>query len=83
LKTLGHSFSGEIFNVGTGIGTSMKELIELAGHLAGQVIPIEYVPAKGEEARYLVADISKAKAELNFTALRRLETELGALLQLT
>ena len=80
LKTLDHSFYGEIFNVGTGVGTSMKELIELAGRTVGQDIPISYVPAKGEEARYLIADITKAESQLGFKALRRLETELGQLL---
>jgi len=58
----------------------MKELIELAGAISNQLVPIEYTPANGEEARYLIANTSKAEADLGFIASRRLEVELPALL---
>lgn len=58
---------GETMNVATGIGTSMLELVHLAAEVAGKEIPVVHVPAKGEESRFLVADISRAKTLLGWS----------------
>lgn len=56
----------EIFNIGTGIGTTVAEIVALIGKTIGQ--PVTRVTEAHEQARFLpgwcVLDIGKARAEL-------------------
>ncbi len=77
VATVGKRFNGDIFNVGTGIGTSMLELLQLSMHVTGKDLPIEFIPAMGEEARYLIADMSKSHDALGVKAETSLEEGLS------
>ncbi|MDR3691169.1 MAG: NAD-dependent epimerase/dehydratase family protein [Fimbriimonas sp.] len=80
VRTVGTRLEGEAYNVGTGRGTSMLELIRLAEKVTGVHIPLEMVPAKGEEARYLVANPTRSDMGLGFRATTKLEDGLRAIL---
>ena len=57
---------GEIFNVGTGKGTSVNELAQL---LTSQIYPqaqIKHEEIRSEELRYSIANISKLKSLLGY-----------------
>jgi UDP-glucose 4-epimerase len=79
-RSIGKTFQGEAFNVGTGTGTSMLELIQMAMAVTGKQIPIEFTPAKGEEARFLIADTRQAALSLGFQTSITLEQGLEHIL---
>jgi nucleoside-diphosphate-sugar epimerase len=58
---------GEIFNVGTGKGTSVNELATLLRSMLHSGARINHEPARAEELRYSIADVSKAKSLLNYS----------------
>jgi len=67
------------YNVGTGVGVTVKELIAAAREVTGHPIPAELTPRREGDPPELYADASKAAAELGwqarFTDIRRtLET---------
>lgn len=55
-----------VYNVGSGVGTSTKELIALFEAFSGLKIPYKMLPAREGDTTYLVADISKAKRDLGW-----------------
>jgi len=73
---------GQAINVGTGTGTSLLELVQLSGKIAGRTPEIEFIPAKGEEARYLFADTARAGEEMGWRAQTDLPTGLRKLFDL-
>lgn len=61
-------FQGDPINVGTGVGTSLKELTEQLGQISGHTPEIRYAPARGEESRYLTLDPQRAAERLGWTS---------------
>lgn len=57
----------EFFNVGTGIGTSVLQMIAAAEHVTHQKIAIDIQPPRTGDAEILVADPSKINLMLGFT----------------
>lgn len=57
---------GAPINVGTGVGTSLLDLARQMAAVAGKEVRFEFHPAKGEEARYLIADVSRARERLGW-----------------
>lgn len=72
---------GEIFNVGTGTGTSVNELALFLSNTIGYNLPFAHAGKQESELEYSVADISKAREMLNFSPQARLEERLADLLQ--
>lgn len=60
-------------NLGTGRGTSIKELIDAVRRLTGCEVPHEFDPAREGDPPSLYADPSKAKGILGWTADRDLD----------
>ncbi len=54
------------FNLGTGTGVSVKELIGMAGQVAGRPVPFDYGPRRQGDPAALVADPSLANARLGW-----------------
>lgn len=52
------------FNVGSGEGTTLLELIELIGEITAQNPRVEFLPARGFDVQSIVLDISKARDAL-------------------
>jgi UDP-glucose 4-epimerase len=67
-----------VFNVGTGVETSVKELYGLVAAACGLDVPPRFGPAKPGEQRRSVLDPSRARAALGLTSLVPLEGGMRA-----
>jgi UDP-glucose 4-epimerase len=67
---------GGVFNVGTGIETSVVELYELCRRVAGSSVDAEEAPARLGELQRSVLDPSRAQRELGWRAETSLEDGL-------
>jgi len=56
------------YNVGTGVGVTVKELIAAAREVTGHLIPVEVAPRREGDPPELYAEASKAAAELGWRA---------------
>jgi UDP-glucose 4-epimerase len=57
---------GEVFNVGSGQATSLRELLALLSELAGREVRPVVSPARPGDIRNSYADISRARTLLNY-----------------
>jgi UDP-glucose 4-epimerase len=76
LAAVGHA--GGVFNVGTGVETSVLELYELCRRTAGSEAEAERAPARPGEAQRSVVDPSLAAAELGWVPEVSLEDGVRA-----
>lgn len=67
---------GEIFNIGTGVSTSIKTLIEVMEQVIGRTIEKEYLPPREGDIRDSLFRIEKAKAGLAWSPKVNLEEGL-------
>lgn len=58
------------YNLGTGIGTSVIQLIEVFEKVTGEKIPYQIVSRRAGDIAECYADVKKAKEELRWTAKR-------------
>lgn len=56
------------FNLGTGLGHSVKEVIQCAETVTGRRIPVRKCPRRAGDPSELVAAVGKARSELGWTA---------------
>jgi len=66
--------SHEIYNLGSGTGYSVKQVISAAEKATGQAIPTQDSPRRDGDPAVLVADISRAKKYLNWEPTFGIET---------
>jgi UDP-glucose 4-epimerase len=64
----------EIYNLGSGSGYSVREVVAAASAAAGREIPSVDSPRRAGDPAVLIADISKAKAALNWSPTRDINT---------
>jgi UDP-glucose 4-epimerase len=64
------------YNVGTGRGASVREVIETARRVTGKAIQAEVAPRRAGDPPELVADPSKINSKLGWTAKRDLESAI-------
>jgi UDP-glucose 4-epimerase len=57
------------YNVGSGVGVSVRDVIEAAERITGRIVPVRWGPPTGE-SRELRADISRIRAELGWEPSR-------------
>jgi UDP-glucose 4-epimerase len=69
---------GGVFNIGTGVETSIARLHELCRSVVGRGRPPRYAPARAGDARRSVLDVSRAAAELGWRPELELEPGLRA-----
>lgn len=73
----------EIFNIGTGVGTTVTEIVALIGKIVGR--PVECTTEPDDQARFLpdwcVLDIAKARSELGWHPRIGLEEGLRNMLR--
>jgi UDP-glucose 4-epimerase len=67
-----------VFNVGTGIETSVLELASACASVAGVSAPLEHAPPRPGELQRSVLDPTRATRELGFRAETSLENGLAA-----
>ena len=73
--------SGECYNVGRGIGTSIKELTELLQRLTGCTLPIHYEPAGQTFVTNRIGCPAKAREDLNYEWTIDLDEGMGSLIE--
>jgi UDP-glucose 4-epimerase len=72
-----HGHAG-VFNVGTGVETSVLELADACARVAGVSVPLDHEAARAGELQRSVLDPTRAKRELGFRAETSLEDGLAA-----
>ena len=73
LQSLGNP-GHEIYNLGSGSGYSVREVVAAASAATGSNIPFVDSPRRAGDPAVLIADISKAKAKLNWEPTRDMNT---------
>lgn len=73
LNSLGTA-SHEIYNLGSGSGYSVREVVKAASDAIGHQIPYLDSPRRAGDPAVLIADITKAKRVLNWSPTRSLTT---------
>lgn len=68
LKALDHAGEDRIFNIGSGLGVSLKELIGEIGAVVGHPPAVEYTPARRFDVPANVLDCSLARRALGWQA---------------
>jgi UDP-arabinose 4-epimerase len=58
--------TSDVFNLGTGKGNSVKQVIEAVRRASNREVPVNYAPRRAGDPAHLVADNSKAKRVLGF-----------------
>lgn len=66
------------FNLGTGSGNSVREVIEACRKVTGHAIPAELAPRRAGDPARLVASAEKARRELGW---RPVQTEMAAIVE--
>ncbi|MCY1646143.1 UDP-glucose 4-epimerase GalE [Caulobacter sp. SL161] len=77
LKRLLAGGSSETYNLGTGTGTTVRELVDGVGKVAGAPLPVEIASRRPGDAPVLVGDHAKARAELGWKPSRSLNEILS------
>jgi len=55
-----------VYNLGTGNGTTVRELVDAVGRISGKSLPVAYGPRRAGDPPALVAAAGKAEAELGW-----------------
>jgi nucleoside-diphosphate-sugar epimerase len=76
----GQPISQSIFNLCSGVGTSLLDLVEIAHRVVGKESRIEFLPAVDGESRFLVGDCSRLRNLAAWTPSVGLEKGLTHLL---
>ncbi len=72
---------GEAINVGTGIQTSLLDLVNTLGRLSGKDFSPEIKPERPGDVRHSLADVSRARDLIDFTAEVTVEDGLAEMLK--
>ena len=67
---------GEIFNIATGIGNSIEELISILNQLSGKESPVTYADPRAGEVKHSRANIEKARTILRYSPKTNLKEGL-------
>ncbi len=67
--TIPQSDSYEVYNVGTGHGASVREIVQVVAEITGRMVPMEVGPRRAGDDAQRVADASKIKQALGFATL--------------
>ncbi|MEQ1814344.1 MAG: NAD-dependent epimerase/dehydratase family protein [Candidatus Nitrotoga sp.] len=66
-RILRDDVTGGVYNVGSGTGASLRELLDLIGHVTQKNIMVNYLEPRTFDVPYVVLDVSKAKSELGWS----------------
>lgn len=77
LLALNGDYAGMAFNLGTGGGYSVRQVVETARAVTGRDIPLQVGPRRPGDPAFLVADSGRAARTLGWTARRPLADQIG------
>lgn len=70
--------SSDSYNLGTGTGTTVRELVNGVGRVAGRALPIQMAERRAGDAPVLVGDNAKAREQLGWKPSRNLDAILSS-----
>lgn len=73
---------GATWNIGSGVGISNCEVLELVGRVAGSPVAVQSAPARAQDVKGIVLDCRRAGAELGWTTLRPIEQTIAEIWKL-
>lgn len=71
---------GGVFNVGSGVGLTIREAIGLVERVADRSLAVEYLPARTSDVRSNVLSFARINAQLGWSPRRPLDSSIGAML---
>lgn len=77
LKAVDYEGTASIFNIGSGVGTSLNELLRVIEHILGKALTRRYLPRRELDVAESVLDNSLARRELGWTPRISLETGIS------
>lgn len=77
LRLCEHRGPSQVFNIGSGSGRNVLEIIDAASKALGKQAHIVHQPARGVDVPFNVLDITRAASELGFTPAKNLVAALG------
>jgi len=80
LAVIGYNGSERIFNIGSGIGHSLNDLIDLIRELFGRDIPYRYLSARAGDVPVNILDTSRALIELGWQPVTPLPAGMARLM---
>ncbi len=81
LLAMDYSGPHQIFNVGTGVGTTVNTIAQILQEKMGKSIQIQYLPIQPGEPSSSVANISLARKELGFVPRWALEKKISEVIE--
>lgn len=66
----------EVFNLGSGTGYTVREVVDCVGRLAGRPVPHAFGARRPGDSPRLVGSIDKARGQLGWAPTRGLETQI-------
>lgn len=78
LRRLLEGGSSESYNLGTGTGTTVRELVDGVGRVAGKPLAVQMAPRRPGDAPILVGDNAKAREQLGWKPSRDLDAVLSS-----
>lgn len=81
LAAMDTKVTGQTFNIGTGVGTTVRAVYDCVAKALGSNIEPNFEPAAPGELRYSVADISRAKSILGYQPRHEFSSSIGAVVQ--
>jgi UDP-glucose 4-epimerase len=77
LLALKHTARHRIFNVGSGTGTSINELLAMLAHITGITPQVNYTPGRAADVPCNILDTTRIRAEWGWSATTSMETGLA------
>lgn len=67
VRATAYEGAGTVFNIGSGVGTSLNDLVRAIGEATGAPVPCRYLPGRAIDVPVSVLDCSLAARELGWT----------------
>lgn len=64
------SHDGSTWNIGSGVGVSVSEMMDLIGAVVGRPVSVVHQPARPVDVPYIVLDITRVSTELGWRPMR-------------
>jgi UDP-glucose 4-epimerase len=81
LKAASYAGREHVFNIGSGHGVSLNQLVDMLRKRLGARVSVEYRPARGFDVPSNILDVSRAERELSWTSEISLEAGLERIIK--
>ncbi len=73
--------TGQTFNIGSGVGITVREVFDAVARSVGSALEPEYAPAVPGELRHSVANIDRARGVLGYNPQHKFQSSIGAVVE--